>query len=157
MWNAYWDTTKTAIFDKQCRPCSVSVFYSAIPCSTHFDWVHLWSCLCFLFCDLALMNPLLCLIFAFVIICISVCCFADKTEDPYADRTYVFSLELHQNSLRKHAYSNTVDSRYLELQGTLWNTSRYPYFDISDLRNWGKHLIEQPPLTEWICNLTPTS
>ena len=30
---------------------------------------------------------------------------------------------------------NTVDSPYLEIQGTLWNTSRYPYFDISDLRN----------------------
>ena len=29
---------------------------------------------------------------------------------------------------------NTVDSRYLELQGTLKNTSRYPYFDISDLQ-----------------------
>ena len=49
----------------------------------------------------------------------------------------------------------TVDSRYLEFQGTLWNTSRYPYFDISDLRNSGKQLIEQPPLTDWICNLTP--
>ena len=33
----------------------------------------------------------------------------------------------------------TVDSRYLEFQGTLWNTSRYPYFDISDLQNWGKN------------------
>ena len=52
-------------------------------------------------------------------------------------------------------FNCTVDSRYLELQGTLWNTSRYPYFDISDLRNWGKQFIEQPPLTEWICNLTP--
>ena len=30
----------------------------------------------------------------------------------------------------------TVDSRYLEIQGTLWNTSRYPYLDISDLQNW---------------------
>ena len=49
----------------------------------------------------------------------------------------------------------TVDSRYLEIQGTLWNTSRYPYFDISDLRNWGKQLIQQTPLTEWIFNLTP--
>ena len=29
----------------------------------------------------------------------------------------------------------TVDSRYLEFQGTLRNTSRYPYFDISDLQN----------------------
>ena len=27
----------------------------------------------------------------------------------------------------------TVDSRYLEIEGTLKNTSRYPYFDISDL------------------------
>ena len=27
----------------------------------------------------------------------------------------------------------TVDSRYLEVEGTLKNTSRYPYFDISDL------------------------
>ena len=34
---------------------------------------------------------------------------------------------------------NTVDSRYLEVEGTLWNTSRYPYFDISDLQNWGKY------------------
>ena len=30
---------------------------------------------------------------------------------------------------------NTVDSRYLEVQGTLWNTSRYPYLDISDFKN----------------------
>ena len=42
-----------------------------------------------------------------------------------------------------------------ELQWTLWKTTRYPYFDISDLRKWGKQLIEQPLLTEWICNLTP--
>ena len=28
---------------------------------------------------------------------------------------------------------NTVDTRYLEFQGTVWNTSRYPYFDISAL------------------------
>ena len=31
-------------------------------------------------------------------------------------------------------YSNTVDSRYLEFQGTLKNTSGYPYLDISDLQ-----------------------
>ena len=29
----------------------------------------------------------------------------------------------------------TVDSRYLEVEGTLSNTSRYPYFDISDVQN----------------------
>ena len=33
----------------------------------------------------------------------------------------------------------TVDSRYLEVQGTLWNTSRYPYLDLPDLQNWGKN------------------
>ena len=31
----------------------------------------------------------------------------------------------------------TVDSRYLKVEGTLWNTSRYPNFDISELQNWG--------------------
>ena len=33
----------------------------------------------------------------------------------------------------------TVDSRYLEVEGTLWNTARYPYFDISDVQNWEKY------------------
>ena len=33
----------------------------------------------------------------------------------------------------------TVYSRYLEVQGTLWNTSRYLYLDISDLQNWRKN------------------
>ena len=51
----------------------------------------------------------------------------------------------------------TVDSRYLELQGTHLNTSRYPYFDISELREWGKQWIEQPHLTNeyviWLLNL----
>ena len=31
-----------------------------------------------------------------------------------------------------------VDSRYLEFQGTLLITSRYPYLEISELQNWGK-------------------
>ena len=30
----------------------------------------------------------------------------------------------------------TVDSRYLEVEGTLWNISRYPYFGISAVQNW---------------------
>ena len=33
----------------------------------------------------------------------------------------------------------TVDSHYLEVEGTRWNSSRYPYFDISDVQNWGKY------------------
>ena len=32
----------------------------------------------------------------------------------------------------------TIDFRYLKFQVTLWNTSKYPYLDISDLQNWGK-------------------
>ena len=31
------------------------------------------------------------------------------------------------------ASKSTVHSRYLEIEGTLKNSSRYPYFDISDL------------------------
>ena len=34
---------------------------------------------------------------------------------------------------------NTVDFCYLEVQGALWNTSSYPYLEISDLQNWGKN------------------
>ena len=34
----------------------------------------------------------------------------------------------------------TVNSRYLEVEGTLSTTLRYPYFDISDLQNWGKYI-----------------
>ena len=41
-------------------------------------------------------------------------------------------------TVRKIYIQNIVDSRYLEFQGTIWNTSRYPYFDIPDLQNWGK-------------------
>ena len=32
-------------------------------------------------------------------------------------------------------FQDTVDSRYLEVEGTRWNTSRYPYFDMSDVQN----------------------
>ena len=32
-----------------------------------------------------------------------------------------------------------VDSRYLEVQGTLCNTARYPYLHILDLQNWAKN------------------
>ena len=38
-------------------------------------------------------------------------------------------------------FSSTVDSRYLEVKGTLWKTSRYPYFDRSDLQNRGKYQL----------------
>ena len=47
----------------------------------------------------------------------------------------------------------TVDSRYLKFQGTFWNTSRYPYFDISDLQNWVK-IILTTTFNKYICNWT---
>ena len=36
-------------------------------------------------------------------------------------------------------FDHTIDSRYLEVKETLWNTSSYPYTDISDLQNWEKY------------------
>ena len=41
----------------------------------------------------------------------------------------------------------TVDFRYLKVKGTLSNTLRYPYFDISDVQNLRKIPIEQPNFT----------
>ena len=43
----------------------------------------------------------------------------------YVDRLWIIYIVFTNNS--------TVDSRYLEIEGTIKNTSRYPYFDISDL------------------------
>ena len=40
---------------------------------------------------------------------------------------------LEQEHYLRTKYLGTVDSRYLEIEGTLRNSSRYPYFDISDL------------------------
>ena len=59
---------------------------------------------------------------------------------------HIVSLKFQMTYIRLSLSRNPKDSM---------NTSRYPYFDISDLPNCGKLLIEQPPLTEWICNLTP--
>ena len=44
--------------------------------------------------------------------------------------------EYNMDAVYKTKY--TIDSRYLEFQGAHWNTSRYPYLDISELREWGK-------------------
>ena len=81
-----------------------------------------------------------------------------KTDQHVHPRCLIraFNVRCQDNEVQKRLIRlYTVDPRYLEIQGTLWNTSRYPYFDILDLRNWRKQLFEQPPLTEWICNLTP--
>ena len=49
----------------------------------------------------------------------------------------ILHLPLFSLSSRTFYLLTTVDSRYLEVQW-LWNTSRYPYLDISDLRTRGK-------------------
>ena len=55
----------------------------------------------------------------------------------------LYSNEIHMRTWKRtegqSKNKNTVDSRYLEFQGTLLNTSRYPYLDISELQNWGKN------------------
>ena len=51
-----------------------------------------------------------------------------------------YNLEIEQNAIGEPKFSmlnvqwNTVDSLYIEVEGTLCNTSRYPYFDISDVQ-----------------------
>ena len=47
------------------------------------------------------LGPLLCFITDFLIVCVSLQSFKDEVENPYADQPY------------------TVNSRYLEFQGTL--------------------------------------
>ena len=42
-------------------------------------------------------SPLLSFIVMFLIICVSLWCFTDEVEDPYADQTYICNWELHQN------------------------------------------------------------
>ena len=54
-----------------------------------------------------------------------------------------------------HAYTHTANSRYLEVKGTLWITSRYPYFDISDFENFAKNTNRTTKFHKWTCNLTP--
>ena len=46
--------------------------------------------------------------------------------------------DMHFRVLRKNDNvfkTNTVNSRYLEVQGTLLNTLRYPFLDIPNLQN----------------------
>ena len=45
---------------------------------------------------------------------------------------YQFRSQIRCNGILEAA-DYTVDSRYLEIEGTLKNSSRYPFFDISDL------------------------
>ena len=37
--------------------------------------------------------------------------------------------------------NNLQSNRYLEVQRTLWNISRYPYLSISDLQDWESNII----------------
>ena len=53
----------------------------------------------------------------------------DADDDDYDNN---FMLYVSFNSISDTC---TVDSHYLKVQGTPWNTSRYLYLDISDLQN----------------------
>ena len=61
---------------------------------------------------------------------------------PHVGYKNLFDLMINSGSLKKRVDSSealvrllyTVDSRYLEFQGTLRNTSRYPYLEISELQ-----------------------
>ena len=57
-------------------------------------------------------------------------------------------------SINLSYHINIVDSRYLEFQGTLWNTSRYTYLEISGLQKWRKTINWTTTFNKWICNLT---
>ena len=45
----------------------------------------------------------------------------------------IFGMPSTQSYVPPQEVGYTVDSRYLEIEGTLKNSLRYPYFDISDL------------------------
>ena len=68
--------------------------------------------------------------------------FATHTHQQVVKWTSMVRSKLCLNTKGKHRrISNkyTVDSRYLEVQGTLSNTSWFPYLYISYLQNWGKN------------------
>ena len=48
---------------------------------------------------------------------------------------------------------STVHSRYLEFQGTLWNTSRYPYLDKTELREKYRTTTFNKYLCNWILKI----
>ena len=54
----------------------------------------------------------------------------------------------------KYILQTKVDYPYLEVRGTLWNTSWYPYPDISDLQNWRQNKSSSH-ISQLTCNLTP--
>ena len=90
---------------------------------------------CFLFC-FCLFISVLCYVFEYVYFLHSICLFTCMCMLLCHLRVaWVLSAIKFCSVLIEY----TVDSRYLELEETLWNTSRYPYFDISDLQNWGKY------------------
>ena len=67
------------------------------------------------------------------------------------------SLIIHAFNVKMQRYFNIQSTLLIsKSNGTLQNTSRYPYLDISDLRKWGKQLIEQPHYTNeyviWLLN-----
>ena len=66
------------------------------------------------------------------------CSYFSTANMPYGLLVFCFASLLRKAVFVSYGYSfkyYTVDFPYIEVQGTLWNTSRYSFFDISDLRN----------------------
>ena len=59
--------------------------------------------------------------------------------------------------VKQNCFETTADSRYLEVQGTLWNTSKYPYIDKYQICRFEEKQIEQPHFTNeyvvWLLKL----
>ena len=53
-----------------------------------------------------------------------------------------------------NAQRNVQSTLFISNSKGLWNTSRYPYFDISDLQNWETNNSHNHILQIYICNWT---
>ena len=66
-------------------------------------------------------------------------------------KTHYFDEDASKYEATEIHKTNTVDFRCLEVQGTLLNALRYPYFDILDLQKWGKNKSYNH-ISQIICN-----
>ena len=62
-----------------------------------------------------------------------------STKDFIFVHVHPYKYYVNTNITYFYRYRNTVDSCYLEVEGTFRNTSTYPYFELSDLTNWKKN------------------
>ena len=72
------------------------------------------------------------------------------SEDQNHHTYHTYHLSCQRGVIPLHAFSMIyIDSRYLKVHWTLWNTSRHPYLDISDLRSSMGDIMIWSVLTMW--------